>query len=146
MTEVIDFSTVATVHDLPPVKVIHGLTIIDLGNDYANPPLPSANPRIIDVDNDGQNELFISQGTLRLIPNPQWGAVRIGIVATPFAGGPKSITVKAYDCNGTEVDKTYNVNTQQKGPDKMIVMATEICYLEIRGEETSIDKIAFISA
>ena len=127
------------------MTVIQGLTIIDLPNDYANPPLPTSHPRIIDVDNDSQNELFISQGTLRLIPHPKWGAINIGIVATPYAGGPGSITVKAYDCQGKLVDTIKNINTQQKGPDKMLVMAPEICYIEIRGEETSIDKIAFIS-
>lgn len=144
MTAVVDFSTAPTQEHLPPVTVIQGLTIIDLGNDYANPPLPTANLRIMDVDNDKKNELFISQGTLRLIPHPKWGAIKIGIVATPFAGGPKSITVKAYDCQGNVVDKIQNMNTQLKGPEKMIVMSPEICYVEVRGQETSIDAIGFI--
>jgi hypothetical protein len=143
MGEVVDFSLEPTKQQLPPASHIQGLTIIDLPNTYANPPLPSSNLRIIDVDGDGQNELFISQGRLRAIPNPKWDfEIKIGVVAAPFAGGPGSITVYAYDCNGNQVDKTANTNTQ-KYPEKVLVIGPKICYIEIEGVEASIEKIYF---
>lgn len=143
----IDFSLEPTNQKLPKSTIIQGAHFIDLYNDYADPNDPayaSAGLRIYDVDNNGKNEFFISQGTVQIIPNPNWGVIRLLVGTSHFFGGVGTLTINAFDCSGSLVSTATNTIGKQGIVETLLLIAPEICYIEIRGQEVAIDKIDFL--
>jgi hypothetical protein len=97
-----------------------------------------------DVDNNGKNEFFISQGAARIIPNPKWSSIKFAVGASHFFGGAGAITINAYDCDGNLVDTAMNTVAKQGIYEKMLLLADEICFIDIQGSEVAIDKIVFV--
>jgi|WetSurSiteA1Bulk_404760.scaffolds.fasta_scaffold17723_2 hypothetical protein len=128
--------------DLQNIEIIQGVVFKDLGNDYANPPLNSAYPKIYDVDGDGKNEFWISQGTVQLMPLSS-GPFQVSGLAAHWFGGVGQLTITGHDLHNKIVSVANNTVAKQGVYENIVLFDKDIWYINIRGVELAFDKVCF---